>query len=44
MPESQYPQDTNPAQSDTEEETLHKILKILDDARTGDYPLQVENV
>jgi hypothetical protein len=41
MPEDTYPQDTTPRQNDTQEETLHKILKILDEAKTGTTPLHV---
>ena len=41
MPADQYPQDTTPRQDDTEEMTLHKILKILDEAKTGQSPLKV---
>jgi len=41
MAADQYPQDTTPRQDDTVEETLHKILKALDEARTGATPLNV---
>lgn len=36
-----YPQDTTPRQDDTVEETLQKILKALDEARTGATPLNI---
>ena len=38
MPDA-YPSNTQPHQNDTEEESLHKILKVLDEAKTGTRPL-----
>lgn len=41
MPADSYPVSTHPNEHDSEEETLKKILKILDEARDGTAPLQV---
>lgn len=41
MANDNYPTDTKPQINDTEDETLKKILKLLDEAVNGDKPLKV---
>lgn len=41
MPANPFPQNTAPSQRDSEEISLKKILKVLDEAKSGTTPLKV---